>query len=38
VVFPPLWGDGAYNSGAGMRRIDKAAASIQANMPLGHAE
>ena len=34
-VFPPLWGDRSYNWGAGMHAIDKAAAFIQANMPLG---
>lgn len=35
VVFPPLWGDGSYNWGAGMHRINTAAAFIKANMPLG---
>jgi thiosulfate dehydrogenase len=35
VVFPPLWGEGAYNWGAGMHRINTAAAFIHANMPLG---
>ncbi len=35
VVFPPLWGDGAYNWGAGMTRIFTAAAFIKHNMPLG---
>ncbi|MBA4502857.1 c-type cytochrome [Marinobacterium marinum] len=34
VVFPPLWGDGAYNWGAGMTRIFTAASFIQNNMPL----
>ena len=34
-VFPPLWGARSYNWGAGMHEIDKAAAFIQANMPLG---
>ena len=34
-VFPPLWGERSYNWGAGMHSIDKAAAFIQANMPLG---
>ncbi|SFH32075.1 c-type cytochrome [Modicisalibacter xianhensis] len=34
-VFPPLWGDGAYNWGAGMHRVNTAAAFIKANMPLG---
>lgn len=35
VVFPPLWGDGSYNWGAGMTRIFTAASFIQNNMPLG---
>jgi len=35
VVFPPLWGAKSYNWGAGMATIDKAAAFIHANMPLG---
>ena len=40
-TFPPLWGkdkDGkwlAYNSGAGMSKLHKAAAWIQSNMPFG---
>ena len=34
-VFPPLWGNRSYNWGAGMHEVDKAAAFIQANMPLG---
>lgn len=34
-VFPPLWGPRSYNWGAGMHEVDKAAAFIQANMPLG---
>lgn len=33
--FPPLWGDDSYNWGAGMHRINTAAAFIHANMPLG---
>lgn len=33
-VFPPLWGSEAFNWGAGMHRIDTAAAFIKANMPL----
>lgn len=33
-VFPPLWGPESFNWGAGMHRIDKAAAFIEANMPL----
>ena len=35
VVFPPLWGDGSYNWGAGMARVFTLAAFIQNNMPLG---
>lgn len=34
-VFPPLAGEDSYNWGAGMHRIDTAAAFIKANMPLG---
>lgn len=34
-LFPPLWGAGSYNWGAGMHRIDTAAAFIRGNMPLG---
>ncbi|MBK1709229.1 c-type cytochrome [Marichromatium gracile] len=34
VVFPPLWGPRSYNWGAGMHRVDTAAAFIAANMPL----
>lgn len=33
-VFPALWGDGAYNWGAGMHRVNTAANFIKANMPL----
>jgi thiosulfate dehydrogenase len=33
--YPPLWGARSYNWGAGMARIDKAAAFIRANMPQG---
>lgn len=33
-AFPPLWGDDSYNWGAGMHRINTAAAFIRANMPL----
>ncbi|HLR16318.1 MAG TPA: c-type cytochrome [Alcanivoracaceae bacterium] len=35
VQFPPLWGDNSYNWGAGIVRIDNAAAFIKHNMPLG---
>ena len=40
-AFPPLWGKDAqgnwlaYNTGAGMSKLDKAAAWVQSNMPLG---
>lgn len=34
--FPPLWGAASYNWGAGMHRINTAAAFIQGNMPLAH--
>jgi len=35
LVFPPLWGDESFNWGAGMHRVNTAAAFIHANMPLG---
>jgi len=31
--FPPLWGDKSFNIGAGMARLNTAAAFIKANMP-----
>lgn len=34
-AFPPLWGDRAFNIGAGMARLDTAAAFLHANMPRG---
>lgn len=34
-AFPPLWGPGSYNWGAGMHRVNTAAGFIYANMPLG---
>lgn len=34
--FPPLWGKDSFNWGAGMHRINTAAAFIHGNMPLGH--
>lgn len=34
VIYPPLWGNESYNWGAGMARVDLAAAFIKANMPL----
>ena len=33
--FPALWGDRSFNIGAGMARLDTAAAFIHANMPRG---
>lgn len=35
-LFPPVWGDDSYNTGAGMYRIIKAASFIKANMPLNN--
>ncbi len=35
TLFPPLWGAESYNWGAGMHKIDVAAAFIKHNMPLG---
>jgi thiosulfate dehydrogenase len=34
-AFPPLWGPDSYNWGAGMHRVNTAAAFVKANMPLG---
>jgi thiosulfate dehydrogenase len=34
-TFPPLWGEGSYNHGAGMHRVIKATRFIKGNMPLG---
>lgn len=36
-MFPPLWGEDSYNTGAGMYRLIKAASYIKANMPKGDA-
>lgn len=33
--FPPLWGMGSYNKGAGMANNDILAGFLKANMPLG---
>lgn len=33
--FPPLWGDKSFNIGAGMARLDTAAAFVKSKMPLG---
>jgi thiosulfate dehydrogenase len=38
VVFPPLWGAGSFNWGAGLHRLNTAAAFIKGNMPLGKPE
>lgn len=35
VVFPPLWGNKAFNVGAGMARLHTAAGFVKKNMPLG---
>ena len=32
-MFPPLWGAGAFNDGAGMSQLNKMAAFVKANMP-----
>jgi thiosulfate dehydrogenase len=34
-LFPPLWGPRSFNIGAGMARLNTAAAFVKANMPLG---
>ena len=34
-VYPPLWGNHSFNSGAGLFRLSKMAGYIKANMPLG---
>ena len=34
-VYPPLWGPKSFNIGAGMARLNTAAAFVRANMPLG---
>ncbi len=36
--FPPLWGDRTFNIGAGMARLDTAAAFVRHDMPLGRPE
>ena len=37
-VLPPLWGDDAFNNGAGMGRVLTAARFIKARMPFGRAD
>jgi thiosulfate dehydrogenase len=34
-VFPPLWGQQSFNTGAGMARLVTAASFVQTKMPLG---
>lgn len=34
-LFPAVWGPKSFNIGAGMARLNNAAAFVQANMPLG---
>ncbi|MFM9057382.1 MAG: c-type cytochrome [Bacteroidota bacterium] len=36
-VYPPLWGDNSYNTGAGLYRLSRFAGYVKANMPLGAA-
>lgn len=35
TVYPPLWGPKSFNIGAGMGRLNTAAAFVKANMPFG---
>lgn len=35
TVYPPLWGPQSFNIGAGMGRLNTAAAFVKANMPFG---
>jgi len=35
MVYPPLWGPQSFNIGAGMARLNTAAAFVKANMPFG---
>lgn len=34
-LYPPVWGMGSYNKGAGLARVGKLAGFLKANMPLG---
>ncbi|HLX92088.1 MAG TPA: c-type cytochrome [Puia sp.] len=34
-LYPPLWGDNSYNSGAGLFRLSRFAGYVRDNMPLG---
>lgn len=35
LYYPPLWGDGSYNTGAGMYRLSRLAGFVKNNMPFG---
>lgn len=35
LYYPPLWGAGSYNTGAGMYRISRLAGFVKNNMPFG---
>lgn len=35
IIYPPLWGEHSFNIGAGMARLDTAAAFVKWNMPFG---
>lgn len=35
LLYPPLWGTRAFNIGAGMARLETAAAFVKRNMPFG---
>jgi thiosulfate dehydrogenase len=35
MIYPPLWGPKSFNIGAGMARLNTAAAFVKANMPFG---
>ena len=34
-IYPPLWGNHSYNTGAGLFRLSRLAGYIKTNMPLG---
>jgi thiosulfate dehydrogenase len=34
-LYPPLWGDHSYNTGAGLYRLSRFAGYVKSNMPLG---
>lgn len=35
IYYPPLWGAGSYNTGAGMYRLSSLAGFVKNNMPFG---